>query len=326
MAIAEGDDAVTGPDREATATVLRPKAPEMLPPARIRVSWSQRLSDYLELTKPRLSLMALFTVVVGYFVAAPSAALGIALPATVVGVFLVTASGAIFNQYLERSFDRRMHRTQQRPLAAGRIGAAEAAWLGGVAGLTGAVILALLVNPLTAALTVTAWYLYVVVYTPLKRRTTWNTWVGAVAGALPPVMGFAAAGTGLGLGAALLFAMQFLWQIPHFFAIAWLYRADYERGGFRMLSVVDPDGRRTMSQVRGFSLLLVPVTLGPALAGLAGPLYLTAALVLGVAFVACALRTAKERSLDSARSLFVASILYLPALLGILLVDRLLAA
>lgn len=270
--------------------------------------------------------MALFTVVVGYLVAAPSAAIGIALPATIVGVFLVTASGAIFNQYLERSFDRRMHRTQQRPLASGRIGATEAAWLGAFAGVSGALMLSLLVNPLTAGLTITAWYLYVVVYTPLKRRTTWNTWVGAVAGALPPVMGFAAAGEGLGIGAALLFAMQFLWQIPHFFAIAWLYRADYERGGFRMLSVVDSDGRRTMAQVRGFSLLLVPVTLGPAIAGLAGPLYLVAAIVLGAAFVGCALRTAKHRSLDAARSLFVASILYLPALFGFLLVDRLIAS
>ena len=237
-------------------------------------------------------------------------------------MLLVTACGAILNQVLEIDVDGRMHRTADRPLAAGRIRVEEASTFAAVAGLAGLALLATFVNPLTAILAGTSLVLYVVVYTPLKRVTALNTVIGAVPGALPPVMGYAAASGELGAGAWALFGLQFAWQMPHFYAIAWRYREDYARGGFRMLSLDDADGKRTVFWIRAFTLLLVPMSLMPTLVGTSGTVYLIAASALGAAFLSRALSVSGRPTSEAARILFLASILYLPLLFAAMVVDR----
>ncbi len=312
----ERDLAPAAAAASGSATVA-PAIPEAYPPASI-----SKLNDYYELTKPRLGFLVLFTVAVGFIVGSPATiALG-SLVLTVLGVLLVTACGAILNQVLEIDVDGRMHRTADRPLAAGRIRVEEASTFAAVAGLAGLALLATFVNPLTAILAGTSLVLYVVVYTPLKRVTALNTVIGAVPGALPPVMGYAAASGELGAGAWALFGLQFAWQMPHFYAIAWRYREDYARGGFRMLSLDDADGKRTVFWIRAFTLLLVPMSLMPTLVGTSGTVYLIAASALGAAFLSRALSVSGRPTSEAARILFLASILYLPLLFAAMVVDR----
>lgn len=193
---------------------------------------------------------------------------------------------------------------------------------GGVCGLAGTVWLAWLVNPLTSVLGAASFVSYLFIYTPLKRVTWWNTAVGAIPGALPPLMGWAAARGELAGGGWALFAILALWQMPHFFAIAWIYKDDYARGGFQMLPAVDPDGSRTAHQAVNHTLLLLPASLCPFLFHLAGPVYLAGALVLGAAYLGCAIHFARRLDVPSARKLFFASILYLPLLLSVLVFDK----
>ena len=215
-----------------------------------------------------------------------------------------------------------MQRTASRPIPAGRMSAPHGMVVGFELALAGVAVLAALVNALTAALGAVTVLLYVGVYTPLKRMTTLNTIVGAVPGAIPPVMGWTAASGGLDVPAGVLFAILFLWQLPHFLAIAWIFRDDYRRGGFPMLPVVDPEGRTTGHQVALYCAALVPVSLLPTFLGLTGPIYFFGALVLGLGFLAYGLRMAMHRRAREARGVLLASVTYLPLLLALLVIDR----
>ena len=277
------------------------------------------LVDRIELTKPRITAMVVFTALVGFVTGADAPLRGAALAAALVGTGLVAAGAAVLNQVLERDTDALMERTRQRPLPAGRVLPAEAVAFGTGVTLAGHALLLAVCGPLPAAVAFVTWASYLFVYTPLKRRTPLATLVGAVPGALPPVIGWTARTGSLDQGAFILFAILFLWQVPHFLAIAWLYRDDYARGGFPMLPVLDREGSFTARQAVVHSLALLLVSLLPFPAGLAGPVYLAGAALLGVALTLFAMRLLSQRTLPAARGLFLASVLYLPALSSLLL-------
>jgi protoheme IX farnesyltransferase len=280
------------------------------------------LVDRLELIKPRITAMVVFTALVGFVTAADGPVRGALLAAALVGTGLVAAGAAVLNQVLERDTDALMDRTRHRPLPAGRVLPAEAVGFGAAVTLAGHALLLAWCGPLPAAVAFATWASYLFVYTPLKRRTPLATLVGAVPGALPPVIGWTARSGSLDQGAFILFAILFLWQVPHFLAIAWLYRDDYARGGFPMLPVLDREGSFTARQAVVHSLALLLVSLLPFAAGLAGLPYLGGAFLLGVALTLFALRLLSRRTLPAARALFLASVLYLPALSSLLLAAR----
>lgn len=274
-----------------------------------------------ELTKARLTALVLVTTLAGYFVARTTGGNWLSGLHVLLGTGLVAAGAACLNQWWEREFDRLMERTAIRPLPAGQVEPWFALALGLTASLGGLVYLAVVVNGLTASLGAAALISYVLVYTPLKRRTALNTFVGAIPGALPPLMGWTAARGELGVGGLALFGILFLWQIPHFMAIAWMYREDYARAGFRMMPEVDRAGLATAWSGAGAAGLLVLVSLVPSRVGLAGSLYLVGALVLGMGFVVSTLLFLRDRQRRHARSVFFASIIYLPLLLSLLMLD-----
>lgn len=281
------------------------------------------LADYLELTKPRITLMVMLTALVGFVMASPLGSVdGAGLAAALLGTGLVAAGASCLNMLIERDIDLRMHRTRQRPLPAGRLRPAEALAFGVAVTLAGLLQLAWTSGPLSAGIAAATWASYLFLYTPSKPRTSLSTVVGAFPGALPPVIGWAAARGTLDGGAFVLFAILFLWQIPHFLAIAWIYREDYARGGLPMLPVLDPNGLVTGRQAVANSLALLVVSLTPVLARMAGGLYLTGAILLGSVFVAVAGIAAVRRTVPAARWLFLTSVLYLPALCGLLVLDR----
>jgi protoheme IX farnesyltransferase len=240
-----------------------------------------------------------------------------------VGTALVAGGSAAFNQLAERRVDALMERTRWRPLAAGRLGTHEAFWFAMTLSVAGLAWLALTTNWLATGVAFLTLATYVGLYTPLKLRSSFATVVGAIPGALPPMIGWAAATNTLSREAWLLFGMVFLWQMPHFLAIAWLCRDDYGRAGFPMLPVIEPDGRSTAQQVAAYASALVPVSLTPAIVGLAGPAYFVIALLLGLGFLYVSLRFAMRRTRRDARLLFIASITYLPLVLIALVLDRL---
>ena len=278
--------------------------------------------DFVALTKPRVVVMVLVTTLVGYYLGLAGSADYLRMLHLLIGTLLAAGGTLALNQYRERDLDARMDRTRTRPLPAGRLQPIEA-WLFGV-GLTmlGTAYLVALVGPLVALVTLATTVLYLFAYTPLKLRTPLCTLVGAVAGALPPVAGWAAARGDVAPGAWVLFAILFLWQLPHTLAIARLYRDDYARAGVRVLPVVDPDGASTERQVVLACVALVSVSLLPAAAGWTGPIYFAGALLLGVAFSAVGVVQALLPSPRAARHVLLASLLYLPLLLGLLAFDR----
>jgi protoheme IX farnesyltransferase len=279
-------------------------------------------ADWLELAKPRITAMVAFTALVGFVTASPAPPWTPVLAAALLGTALVAAGASVLNQVYERETDALMLRTQSRPIPSGRIRPAPATAFGTLLTVAGLVLLLLGCGLLAAAVALGTWVSYLFAYTPLKRRTPLATLVGAVPGALPPVIGWAAARGRLDAGAFILFAILFLWQIPHFLAIAWLYRDDYARAGLPMLPVLDREGSFTARQAVLHSLALLLVSLAPAAAGLAGGAYAGGALLLGVALTLCALRLARARDLVAARGLFLASLVYLPALSLLLLAAR----
>jgi protoheme IX farnesyltransferase len=282
----------------------------------------QVAADFVALTKPRVVLMVLVTTLMGYDVALTGPADYLRMIHLLIGSLLAAGGTLALNQYRERDLDARMDRTRARPLPAGRLQPLEA-WLFGVTlTLVGTAYLAALVNPLVALVTLATTILYLFAYTPLKRRTPLCTLVGAVAGALPPVAGWAAARGDVAPGAWVLFAILFLWQLPHTLAIARLYRDDYARAGVRVLPVVDPDGASTERQVVLACVALVSVSLLPAVAGWTGPIYLAGALVLGLAFSAVGVEQALVPSPRAARHVLLVSLIYLPLLLGLMAFDR----
>ncbi len=280
-----------------------------------------RMGVYLELTKPRILVMVLVTTTLGFLLGSGGhGSLG-RLLLTWLGVGGATGGAAVLNNYLERDFDARMARTRRRALPAGLIEPLRALTLGVGLVLTGVLLLAVAVNLLAGFLVLLAAFLYVLVYTPLKRITWWNTTFGAIPGAIPPMAGWAAATGHVGPGAWALFAILFAWQHPHFFAIAWMFRDDYRAAGFKMLPVIEPSGQRTVRLSVGFSLVLVGVSLIPTFIGMAGWLYFAGTFLIGLLMLIVALSFARERSVGNARRLLKSSVLYLPLLLFFIIVD-----
>jgi len=280
------------------------------------------VADYLELTKPRITLMVMMTALVGYVMGARGPVDLSRLALALAGTGLVAGGASALNMLLERRTDALMLRTRNRPIPAGRLRGSEALAFGLALTLAGLGVLRFGAGGLAAAVALLTWATYLFAYTPLKTRTSLSTIVGAFPGALPPVIGWTAARGQLEPGAVVLFAILFLWQIPHFLAIAWIYREDYARGGLPMLPVLDPAGVLTGRQAVANSFALLLVSLVPTMAGLAGRAYLVGAVVLGLAFTGVAVASAVRRTLPAARALFLASVVYLLALCTLLLVDR----
>ena len=289
---------------------------------RTDASIARVIGDYVALTKPRLNALVVFSSAAGYYLGAQLPIDFTVMAHAVIGTTLVAGGAAALNQLAERDTDAMMRRTRLRPLPDGRITPAEARLFGLVLSVAGLGILAGRANLLSALLALATIVVYLVIYTPMKRRTPAATLLGAVPGALPPLIGWAASHGSIALGGASLFAIVFLWQIPHFMAIAWLYRDDYGAAGFPMLPVVDPGGARAGRQALVYSILLVPVSLIPAFVGVAGPIYGGVALVLGVAMAALAVRFNRARTDATARALFFASITYLPLLWIVMVLNR----
>ncbi len=275
----------------------------------------ERMKSFAELTKPRLTALVILTTWLGYAFAARPMRYNTLFFHSLIGSWLVASGAAALNQYMERDRDALMRRTQTRPLPQHRLSPEAAFRFGMVLSILGILELAFFVNPLTSLLSLISIGSYLLVYTPLKTRTSLCTLVGAIPGAIPPVMGWTAARNTIDPGACVLFGILFLWQLPHFLAIAWMYRDDYARAGFPMLPVIDPDGESTARMIILYTAVLIPVTLMPARLGLAGFSYFWAALALGIAFFACGTFTAFYRTAANARRLLLASVLYLPTLL-----------
>ena len=288
-----------------------------------------RVAVFADLIKARLTMLVLLTTFVGFYLGWRGAMDYVLLFHVLAGTGLVAAGASALNQWLERDYDAKMRRTQDRPLPSGRLQPATVAVFGGVSATAGLIDLALAVNLITSVIGAVTFVSYLFIYTPLKRVTWLNTAVGAVPGALPPVMGWTAARGELTGESWALFAILAFWQMPHFFAIAWIYRDEYAKAGFKMLPVVDPDGRRTGQQAISHTLALLAVSLSPFIFGLAGPVYLVAAVVLGAGYLGCAIQFSRQLrfaraalTLSGARQLFLASIVYLPLLLSAMVWDK----
>lgn len=292
--------------------------------ASVPMPWSaaiaNRLGDYLELTKPRISVMVLVSVSVGFALASQGTVQFPLLAHALFGIALVAAGSSALNQYRERETDRLMPRTARRPLPANRLMPMEVLAFGISSGVMGVLYLASFINLTTALLTGLTLLIYVLVYTPLKRATALCTAVGAIPGALPPVLGWTAAGGELNLGALSLFGILFLWQFPHFLAIAWLYREQYAKANLKMLP--SRRGGVTGFLATGYALALLPVSLLPSRFGLAGDAFFLTALVLGLGYLLCAARFMRRESERTARGLLWSSLMYLPLLLFALTWDH----
>ncbi len=282
----------------------------------------ERLQAFWELTKPGITRLVLVTTAAGFYLGSRGGVDLLLLAHTLLGTGLVAGGTNALNQYWERDVDARMRRTRKRPLPSGRLSPGAALLFAAGISALGVVYLAAAVNARTAAIVTVSLVSYIFLYTPLKKRTTLATLVGAVPGALPMLAGWAAAGGPIDLRAWVLFAILFLWQLPHFLALAWVYRDDYRRGGLASLDGVDPDGRRTGRQVALYTLALVGVSLLPTLLGLTGGVYLLAALGLGLGFLACGAALALACTDRRAGRLFLASIAYLPLLLVFMVIDK----
>ncbi len=281
-----------------------------------------RVSAFVELTKPGITRLVTLTTAAGFYLATSGPVDFVRMLHTMLGVAIVASGASALNQYLERDADARMVRTRRRPLPSGRLTPGEALAFASGISVFGILYLLVLVNPATALVVALTLVTYAFVYTPLKRVTSLSTLVGAVPGALPILAGWTGAGGALGTRAWSLFGILFLWQIPHFLALAWLFRDDYRKGGFVMLSLRDLDGRHLSFQAFNYTLGLVLVSVTPTLIGLTGTLYMVGALLLGGVFLALCLTVLYERSDLTARRLFLASVLYLPLLLVLMVVDK----
>ncbi len=279
-------------------------------------------ADLWQLTKPGITRLVLVTTAVGYYLGSTKAFDWALLFHALVGTGLLAAGTNALNQYAERRVDGEMKRTRNRPLPAGRINPALALAFSAGISVGGTIYLALLVNPLTAVLGAAALLIYIFAYTPLKRRTWWCTVVGAVPGAIPPMMGWTAVTGRVDVLAWVLFGIVFLWQMPHFYAIGWMYRQDYARAGFPMLPVVDEAGERTARQIILYTVALVTVSVLTTVLGLTGAVYFVGAVTLGLAFLALGVALAVTRTGMQARRLFLGSGLYLPVLLVLMVVDK----
>ncbi len=281
-----------------------------------------KFSSYVELTKPRITFLIVLTSAAGYFLGNEAGVNYLGFFHAMYGIALLSSGLATLNQYMERELDLLMRRTASRPLPSGKLAPAEALLLGIILTVGAEIYLAILVNPLTALLGITVIIGYLLLYTPLKTRTTLSTAIGAFPGAMPPLMGWTAATGRISSGAIVLFAILFLWQFPHFLAIAWMYREDYGRAGIVMLPVVEPEGRVTAQQIVIYTLLLLPISLLPTILGMSGMYYFYGAIVLGLLFLYFSVRAAFSKSRQEARRLLLASVIYLPLLFVLMVIDK----
>ena len=280
------------------------------------------IADYIALTKPRLNFLVVATSAAGYYLGAPASPDLLQMTFAVAGTALVAGGAAVLNQVYERDTDALMRRTRLRPLPDGRVAASDARIFGVAISALGLILLAARANLLAASLALATLAVYLIVYTPMKRRTSLATLVGAVPGALPPLIGWTASHGDVSVGGAALFAIVFLWQIPHFMAIAWLFRDDYRKAGLPVLPVLEPDGRRTGRTAVAYAAVLIPISLLPWLIGMTGLSYAAVAAATGLGLLWLAIRFAMMRSNAAARALFLGSIIYLPVLWIVMIADR----
>ncbi len=286
------------------------------------LTFKGRFSAFFELTKPRIAFLLVLTSAAGFYLGTAGTFDAVLFVHSMVAITLLAFGVATLNQYLERKIDPLMERTSTRPLPTGRVTPAEALIFGAVLSGAAEIYLLLFVNGLTAFLGLIVIVGYVFVYTPLKTRTTASTAIGAIPGALPPLMGWTAAANDITIGAWALFAMQFLWQFPHFMAIAWMYRDQYRNAGIKMLPAVEPDGRLTIRQIVMFTVMLVPISLAPFFFGQAGFIFLIGASVLGIWFLWASIKTAVRKTDAAAKALLLVSVIYLPLYFILLVADK----
>jgi protoheme IX farnesyltransferase len=289
---------------------------------RPRLTTRERVGAYVELTKPRITFLIVLTSAAGFGLASRTGVDYVALLGALFGIALLSSGIATLNQYAERDLDAMMRRTAGRPLPTGKVAPWEALAFGAGLTILAEIYLLVLVNPLSALLGLTVIAGYLFGYTPLKTRSSLSTVVGAFPGAVPPLIGWTAATGTLSIEAWVLFAILFLWQFPHFLAIAWMYREDYSRAGILMLPVVEPDGRVTAQQIVVYTLMLIPVSLLPTVLGLSGRIYFFGALLLGLLFLYSSVRAAFSMSRQQARQLLLASVLYLPLLFVLMVANK----
>lgn len=282
----------------------------------------ERVAAFVELTKPRIAFMLVLTSAAGFYLGTKGSFDAALFTNAMIGIALLAFGVATLNQYLERESDVLMDRTANRPIPTGRVTPNEALVFGLLQCLVSELYLYFLVNPLTAVLGVTVIIGYVLLYTPLKTRTSASTAIGAIPGAMPPLMGWTSASNEISLGAWALFAMLFLWQFPHFLAIAWMYREQYAKAGIKMLPVLEPSGRLTARQIVLFTIMLVPVSLAPFFLGFAGPVFLAGASLLGIWFLFESITAARAKTRERARRLLMVSVLYLPLVLALAVIDH----
>lgn len=281
-----------------------------------------KFAAFFELTKPRIALMLVLTAAAGFYIGSDGGFNWVLFANMLIGITLLAFGVATLNQVIERKLDALMQRTEKRPLPSGRLSTMEALVFGCVLCVTAEIYIAFLVNPLTAFLGLVVIVGYVLLYTPLKTRTSASTAIGALPGALPPLMGFTAAANEITLGAWAMFAILFLWQFPHFLAIAWMYREDYKKAGILMLPVLEQDGKITASQIVLFTVLLIPISFAPFFLGMAGWIYLVGAVLLGFWFLYASIQTARLKSVAQARKLMLVSVLYLPIIFALLVFNH----
>lgn len=279
------------------------------------------MHDYIDLTKPRITWLILMSTAVGYYFGRTGAWSLWTLANTTIGTGLIASGTAALNQWYERDADRNMRRTKMRPLAAGRLSPRKALWFGIALAVVGGLELGCAVNWLSSLLCISTLLLYLFLYTPLKQKTWWSTTVGAIPGAMPPLIGYAAAADQLTAQAWVLYAILFLWQFPHFYAIAWMYRDDYARAGIQMLPVIEPDGESTARQILLYSLLLIPISILPKWMGMTGTLYTVGAIGLGLFFLYSGVRVSLDRTNARARRVLLSSVVYLPVLYSLMVID-----
>jgi protoheme IX farnesyltransferase len=286
------------------------------------VGLREKLFAYLELTKPRIALMLVLTSAAGFYLGAAKGFDVMLFVNSMIGIALLAFGVATLNQVWERKTDALMERTAKRPLPTQKLSTAEALAFGISLCLVAEIYLAFLVNGLTAILGLIVIVGYVLLYTPLKTRTSASTAIGAIPGAMPPLMGWTASADEISLGAWALFALLFLWQFPHFLAIAWMYREQYAKAGILMLPVIEPEGKITARQIVIFTIILLPVSLAPYFLGFAGFIYLVGASLLGLWFLAVSIKTARAKTVEQARKLLLVSVLYLPLIFALMVFNH----
>ncbi|MFN6963948.1 MAG: heme o synthase [Pyrinomonadaceae bacterium] len=306
-----------------TATAEVKEMPSAAAAVDAAASQGNRLTAFIELTKPRIAFLLVLTSAAGFYLGSGAEVDYVRFLNAMIGITLLAFGVATLNQFIERDLDMLMERTARRPLPTGRVTPREALIFGIAQCVAAELYILFLVNPLTALLGLLVIVGYVLMYTPMKTRTSVSTAVGAIPGALPPLMGWTAAADQISITAWALFVMQFLWQFPHFLAIAWMYREQYAKAGIKMLPVVEPEGRITARQIVMFTIMLVPVSLAPTFFGLTGTMYLAGALLLGIGFLYASVRAARSKSDRDARSLLLVSVIYLPLLFVLMVADKL---